>query len=81
MKLKDLYDLLHGSHTPIKVRGSGTGKVLIYHYNPITHAVLNDLDVYAISPEIECKRDFATARLVVHVSDSEYAKLKQEGMQ
>lgn len=79
MKLKELYDLLRSSATPIRVIGSGTGKVLIFRYSPYTHEAFNDLDIYSISPEMECKRDYATARLVVSVSDYEYAKLKQEG--
>lgn len=78
MKLRELYDLLTTSSTPLKVIGSGTGKVLIHSYSPLTHEAFNEMEVIGIFTEIACKGDVARARLVAWASDCEYKKLKQE---
>ena len=80
MKLRELYDLLSTSSAPLKVIGSGTGKVLIHCYSPFTHGAFDDLEVRGFFPEIVCKGDIARVRLVAWASDCEYKnkKLRQE---
>lgn len=82
MKLKELYEMLHTSATPIKVIGSGTGKVLIHHYNPTKHEVFNNLEINGIFPELYLSgisyKDMAMVRLVGWAREAEYKELKEE---
>lgn len=84
MKLKELYDLLSPCSTPVKVISSGTGKVLIHRYSPVTHSKYDELKVIGIFPELYLSgltaKDMAMVRLVVWASDYEFDKLKKEGV-
>lgn len=80
IKLSDLGKLV-SYREDIKIIGSGTGKVLIYHYDRKKHEYLGDLEITGIFAELVLNgavtKNWCKTRIVGWASDRQYKDLKE----